>query len=286
MSSFFRSNKKILAFLGFTILFSSIFYYLILSAGTINAGGGLYTLGLMWCPGVSAIITQLVFEHTIKGLGWKPGKFKYLLLAYLIPLGYCLVVYGFTWITGLGGVPNPDMVENIRQSYHINLTDSGQVLAIFLVIAATLGLIGGVFSGLGEEIGWRGLFVPELAKKLSYPKAMLVSGVVWTLWHFPLLFFSDYNMPGIPKWYAGLMFAVMVIGISFVFGWLRLKSGSLWTAAVLHASHNLFIQVIFTPLTIQKPITPYIIDEFGIGLAITGVFLAIIFTRKAKELPA
>ena len=37
------------------------------------------------------------------------------------------------------------------------------------------------------------------------------------------------------------------IAISFVFAWMRLKSGSLWTGALLHASHNLYVQTIFTP---------------------------------------
>ncbi|MDX9864655.1 MAG: CPBP family glutamic-type intramembrane protease [Anaerolineaceae bacterium] len=45
------------------------------------------------------------------------------------------------------------------------------------------------------------------------------------------------------------MFTILVVGISTVFAWLRLQSGSLWPAAVLHASHNLFVQAIFTSLT-------------------------------------
>jgi protein-S-isoprenylcysteine O-methyltransferase Ste14 len=80
------------------------------------------------------------------------------------------------------------------------------------------------------------------------------------------------------------MFAVMVLGISFAFAWLRLKSGSLWTAALLHASHNLFVQGIFTPLTTETSLTPYIIDEFGIGLALAGLVVALIFWRRRGAL--
>lgn len=280
-----KAKKKIFTFLLITLALSSIFYYAILSAGTLEVSGGVYVLGLMWCPGISGILTQLIYERTLKGMGWKPGKFKYLFLAYTIPLAYCLVVYGITWITGLGGVPNPTFLDGVSQSFWASKYGMTAGTAIYLVILATLGVLTGLISGLGEEIGWRGLFVPELAKVMSFPKAMLVSGAVWTLWHFPLLFFADYSMPGIPKWYAGLMFAVMVLGISFVFGWLRLKSGSFWPAAMLHASHNLFVQAIFTPLTIQNSTTPFIIDEFGIGLAIAGVILAVIFIKKSKTLP-
>ena len=45
----------------------------------------------------------------------------------------------------------------------------------------------------------------------------------------------------------------------------RMKSGSLWTGVILHASHNLFIQAILTPLTIDNGKTMYYIDEFELA---------------------
>jgi membrane protease YdiL (CAAX protease family) len=51
---------------------------------------------------------------------------------------------------------------------------------------------------------------------------------------------------------------------------MRLKSGSLWTAAILHASHNLYIQAIFTPLTRNTGKTAWFIDEFGAILPIVA----------------
>jgi hypothetical protein len=40
-----------------------------------------------------------------------------------------------------------------------------------------------------------------------------------------------------------------MIGLCFVLTWLRLKSGSLWTGIILHASRNHFIQQFFDPMT-------------------------------------
>jgi len=65
-----------------------------------------------------------------------------------------------------------------------------------------------------------------------------------------------------------------------------MKSGSLWTGVILHASHNLFIQAILTPLTIDNGKTMYYIDEFGIGLPIATSIVAFYFWRKRKELPS
>jgi membrane protease YdiL (CAAX protease family) len=277
-----HSRNKILTFLGLTLLGSAIFYFLIISSGNIEAAGGLYVLGLMWTPGISGLITQLVFEHSLRGMGWKLGKAKYLAIAYFLPVAYCLVVYGITWLTGLGGVPNPDLITTLRTSFGQN-TSTGMVIFYFVFNNALFGVLISLLSALGEEIGWRGVFVPELAKNFSFAKTALISGVVWALWHFPLIFFSNYNMPGIPRWYAGIMFFILVVGISFAFAWLRLKSGSLWTAALLHASHNLFIQSIFTPLTSSTAITPFVIDEFGVGLAICAVIIAVFLWRKESR---
>jgi uncharacterized protein len=278
-----KSNKKITTFLGITLGISCLFYFFIISAGTLEAGGGLYVLLLMWTPGVAGILTQLIFEHSLKGMGWKPGKFNYLALAYVIPLLYCLVVYGLTWITGLGSFPSPEFMENLSLSYPKLSGTSG--ILIFASIAGTLGVILSMVSALGEEIGWRGVLVPELAKVMPYTRVSLVSGGIWALWHMPLIFFADYKLPGVPVWYGAVMFVIMVVGISFILTWLRLKSGSLWTAALLHASHNLFVQSIFTPLTAQNAITPYIIDEFGCGLTIAIAIVAFLFWRKRNNLP-
>jgi hypothetical protein len=67
---------------------------------------------------------------------------------------------------------------------------------------------------------------------------------------------------------------------------MRLKSGSLWTGAMLHASHNLFVQAIFTPLTRNTGKTAWYIDEFGAILPAVMLVFAIYFWRRRNELPA
>jgi len=70
---------------------------------------------------------------------------------------------------------------------------------------------------------------------------------------------------------------------SFIMAWLTLRARSLWPAAILHASHNLFIQSILTPLTKDTGLTKFITDEFGIGLVITVTIGAIIAWRSANR---
>src|SRR5260370_4013672 len=115
-----------------------------------------------------------------------------------------------------------------------------------------MGMLNCVNGGVGEEIGGRGLFVPELYRWTTFGKTAVISGTLWAGWHFPILISSPF---GLRLVYELLCFTIMVVGMSFAMNWLRLRSGSLWTAVFFHASHNLFIQRILTPLTLDKRVT-------------------------------
>jgi len=59
----------------------------------------------------------------------------------------------------------------------------------------------------GEQLrhcAWRGdwlagFLVPQLAKVTSFTRLSLLSGLIWSLWHYPILLFADYNS-GTPAW--------------------------------------------------------------------------------------
>ena len=78
----------------------------------------------------------------------------------------------------------------------------------------------------------------------------------------------------------------MVIADSYILGWMRLKSGSLWTAALLHASHNLFIQAIFDRITAPAGRVLYVTTEFGFGLVLTVGAFAFYFWNRRDEVSA
>jgi hypothetical protein len=98
---------------------------------------------------------------------------------------------------------------------------------------------------------------------------------------YPLLIWGDYNS-GTPAWYGLTFFTVIVISVSFIFAWIMLKSGSLWTGALLHASHNLYVQGIFTPLTRDTGKTAWFINEFGAILPLVALGFGIYFLVQTK----
>ena len=67
------TRAELATYLGLTFGLSAVFYWLIISAGGLGANGGMFVLALMWCPGVSALITRLVFQRNVRGEGWGLG---------------------------------------------------------------------------------------------------------------------------------------------------------------------------------------------------------------------
>jgi len=113
-SSGLAKYGRIVTFLALTFGLSAIVYVLIITGGE---GIAPWTLPLMLCPGVSAILTKLVFDRNLKGLGWKPGPARWLGLAYLLPILYGAVVYGFTWLIGQGGFTTDVVAEMVGPGF-------------------------------------------------------------------------------------------------------------------------------------------------------------------------
>jgi membrane protease YdiL (CAAX protease family) len=207
--------------------FSSVFYFLVLRGHSLGTGPGLYVFGIMWCPALAGITTLKLNGHDLTELGWKwPGK-KYAIESWLIPLLYATIAFVIVWGARLGEFPNHEFMDALVQRMGLRASPM-----VYILLAGSFGLVQSLASALGEEIGWRGFLVPELFKNIGFTGGALISGVVWACWQYPLLIWSDYNS-GTPTWYGLTCFTVMVLSVSFIFAWMRLKSGSLRTGAPL-----------------------------------------------------
>ena len=95
-------------------------------------------------------------------------------------------------------------------------------------------------------MGWRGYLLPLLTERFGFRRAAFMTGGVWALWHYPLLLLPGFITK--PKSAMEMTFFTgMVIGLSFVIGWLRMKTQSIWPCVLLHAAHNGFLETVFDP---------------------------------------
>ena len=276
-----NSRRQVATYLLLVFAFSAVFYFLVLWAHTLGAGGGLYVISLMWCPALAGILTLKLNGRNLSDLGWKWPQTKYMAMSWFIPLLYAAIAYTIVWTTGLGAFPNHAFTQQLTSRMGLRTSPAVSTI-VYVLLMGSFGLARSLSTALGEEIGWRGFLVPELFKSVGFTGTALISGVVWACWHYPILIWGDYNA-GTPSWYGLTCFTVMVVATAFVFAWMRLKSGSLWTGAMLHASHNLYIQNVFTPLTGDTGKTSWFIDEFGAVVPLVTVAFAVYFWRRRSE---
>lgn len=165
--------------------------------------GQLIIAGVMWVPALATFLTIKFVTHegfaitNLRFGSWRP----YVAAALLMPAAFA-VIYGLTWLLGLGQ-PDWQLVQ-FREMMAAAGQDldaggdfnSAQVLALAFVSSIFVGpTINGLF-GFGEEFGWRGYLLPKLMP-LGKVRAYLWVGIIWGLWHAPLILVG-FNYPGYP----------------------------------------------------------------------------------------
>jgi membrane protease YdiL (CAAX protease family) len=269
-----RSWGKILLFYVLTALISLPFWAL-----DTRAPDNLTLItGNMWAPGLAAIATQWLFGESVGELGWRWGKGHLQAWGYVLPFLYGIPAYAVIWLLGGGALGNAQFLQDTAHRFGLGGLPTALQASAYVVIALTAGFIAKSGRALGEEIGWRGLLVPELGKVMSPLGAAVVSGLMWSLWHFPSILWSDYNS-GAPAWYSICCFTVMTTAVGVMAARLTFAARSLWPAVVLHGAHNTLIQLVLTPFTTDTGHTVYYVDEFGIGLALGATVMAAVVWR-------
>jgi membrane protease YdiL (CAAX protease family) len=159
--------------------------------------------------------------------------------------------------------------------YIANTTSPGVVFVINLAVAATVGTANCAGTAAGEEIGWRGYMLTRLVDA-GLPKPILTSGLIWGLWHVPLVLGGAF-LVGSPPFLTALLLVIMATAFSFVFARLRLETGSVWPAITLHSAWNAIIQTAFDPASHGAQPELWI-GESGILTALTMIVAAVAFS--------
>lgn len=197
----------------------------------------------MLAPAVAVFLTvkltkedvHLTGEKSLNlGLSFKGKKKWWFLLAIFTPVLYVELGYVFYYLL-------------FSKAYDLNALDVvAKALGIkqeLLWIVPFYYVVNSImFSicALGEEIGWRAYLYPKLEEVMGEGKALIVGGIIWSVWHFPMLYIghnfgTDYW--GAP-WMGFLVFTIYCVALGSIFYFFTKKTKSVWTSAFMHAIHN------------------------------------------------
>ncbi len=268
---------RVLLFIVLTAVFAAIAYYFVIEHGLKRY----YIALLMWTPGL-AVLTMTRFGAVDPAeLGWHWPRGRWAFLAYGLPALYGLVAYSIIWGGGFGGVVDPKFTQEVSYFLGLDGWSEGATIAFGVLMFGTVGMIWHIATALGEEIGWRGFLTPTLMKVWSFPIASLATGLVWAAWHLPIIFFTSYNAGPSGLELQMLNYGILTVGLSFIMTYLRLQSGSVWPAVIMHAAHNVYVLTIMQPMTVQYKETWRYANEFGFILPAVVLVFGLFFWRLA-----
>jgi membrane protease YdiL (CAAX protease family) len=156
------------------------------SGAPLGAAGQAWT----WAPAIAALLAAALTggRGALRELGarlvrWRVG-WQWYLVVILGPAAFSLAVAGiYTLFGGSWSAAAPPAL----------LQGPLLFLPLFLLILTFT-------DGLSEELAWRGFALPRLLTRYNALAASLILGVIWALWHFPLLWTKGNGMFHQPVW--------------------------------------------------------------------------------------
>ncbi len=145
--------------------------------------------------------------------------------------------------------------------------------AVFTPGLNPFGLLFGILSALLEEVGWMGYAFPKMRAGRSPLSAALLLGVLWGLWHLPVIDFLGAASPHGAYWLPfALAFIVAMTALRILIVWIYSNTGSILLSQIMHASSTGFL-VAFSPLAVtaaQEGLW-YAVYAAGLWLVVTLV---------------
>jgi membrane protease YdiL (CAAX protease family) len=256
----------------------------------------------MGAPAIAHLLTRVVTREGWQNLYLRP-KFRrgwrYWLICWVAPAIFTIV--GIVVFFALFPQYFDPALKNLQQLLQSSAAKAGQASSVvaqlnpwLIVLIQTVQAIAiaPILNGiptLGEEFGWRAYLLPKLMP-LGGRKAMLLIGVIWGAWHWPIIAMGHnygLNYAGFP-WLGMLAMVWFTLGCGTFLGWAALRSGSVWPAVIGHGAINgiaalgaLLVQGQPNPLL--GPTVAGIIGSIGFTVTAIAIFLSPRALRLAEN---
>ncbi|KAG4094254.1 hypothetical protein H8356DRAFT_1046718 [Neocallimastix lanati (nom. inval.)] len=172
--------------------------------------GRFLMIPLMYIP----LIGVLVSGNKLAGMGWKPEIKKYMV-----------------------EIAGPKVLEQLKEK---GLT-YGKYIIVSIINCLTYAPLFNMFVAVGEEAGWRGYLYPKLKEKYGKIQGWLYGGIIWSIWHWPIIWFIGYEYG---KDYVGfpvvgmLLFCIFTTTSGIICDWLYERTHCIWVPSIIHGAIN------------------------------------------------
>ena len=196
------------------------------------------------------LLGVLLSGQSLSGMGWKPrlkGKIKLLLAAWFLPalltaIGAALYFAVFPGHFDMSG----DAFAAAAGAEALELMQSQGLTYPMYVLSSVIGCLTyapfiNMLLAVGEEAGWRGFLYPQLKAKFGKRQGWLIGGVIWGMWHWPLIWLIGYEYG---TDYAGfpivgmLIFCIFTTAVGVLCDWLYEKTNCIWIPSIFHGAIN------------------------------------------------
>jgi membrane protease YdiL (CAAX protease family) len=157
--------------------------------------------------------------------------------------------------------------------------DGGE-LGLLAVLGCTVLGLPYVVLALGEDLGWRGLMTTRLAGVAGPRTVVLATGLVWGMFHWPLMLFLGGTPAGTPLWFALTSFTIGTAALGAILASMQLRWG-IWPGLVVHAMVNAGLYHVVGPLTTDTEHSGWCAGEVGLFQNLLLVLAAVAWWRFA-----
>lgn len=202
----------------------------------------------MFFPALGVLLTRLITKEGFKNAWLKPNikkHIRYYLLAWFGP-GILTLLGAAIYFLLVPGSFDPDCgymrltMAAAGVPYEAQAVPMNLLMLIQTVQAFLLAPILNFVTCFGEEWGWRGYLLPKMSERFSTIPTLLITGVIWGLWHAPLTIIG--HNYGLGYWgypFTGIaMMCVFCIVMGIFLSYVTLKTGSCIPAILGHGAIN------------------------------------------------
>jgi len=209
----------------------------------------------MFTPFLGVLLALLVSKspllEKLRTYGVKVGKKFPLWFAIAISMPLLLTAFGVLYAFLLGlPIENPaSLLQELTAG--VAPMDPVTLLILMVLLSMLSGATLNAIFAFGEEIGWRGLMLEELLRKVSWVTAGIIIGLTWSFWHAPLILLLGYNYPT-NRVLGFLIFTALCIIWGYILIILKMRSGSIIHPSVMHGTLNAFPGIMFASVPVDR----------------------------------